>query len=259
MRVLLTPRMAVSVKRRLAEQNSKAGRVTLAQIRGAVTVMALLGTGWVFGGLAIGGAKVLFSYLFTITNSLQGFIIFLVRCVQYPEARKAWSDLFNKGTLNNVQPPRVRRFESWMFKEQSTSSLSKENNLPIHHPFNHNHNHNHHFHLNHTLPPPRPTTPHSSTLRRQSRTISAVGNMTTFVGDGSFRKNSSDSASTNVTNMSGQNVKERLLRTCDEILAVSQGMQSAATPTPCRYVDCDCKRQFPRKLSCGCQTEDFAC
>lgn len=211
MRVLLTPRMAVSVKRRLAEQNNKAGRVTLAQIRGAVTVMSLLGTGWVFGSLAIGEAKLVFSYLFTVTNSLQGFIIFMVRCVQYPEARKAWVEFFSKGTIRGFRRPHARRFESWMFKDPSSSS-SKENG---------------HY---------------------QSHRISRVG------GSGPDRKHSSDSASTNMTNMSSQNAKERLLRTCDEIMASSRGITAA-----CQIVDCDCKKKYPRQLSFGCQTGDFAC
>ncbi|KAJ9580698.1 hypothetical protein L9F63_024126, partial [Diploptera punctata] len=73
--------------------------ITVAQIRGAFTVMTLLGVTWVFGALALGEAKLVFQYIFCISNSLQGFIIFVVRCVQYPEARMAWLTLIHTGKL----------------------------------------------------------------------------------------------------------------------------------------------------------------
>lgn len=69
----------------------------MAQLRGAVTVMALLGVTWVAGAIAIGPIKVLMSYVFCICNSLQGFVIFIVRVVQYPEARQSFVTLWNTG------------------------------------------------------------------------------------------------------------------------------------------------------------------
>lgn len=52
------------------------------QVRGAVTVMALLGVTWVSGALAIGPLRLPLKYVFCVSNSLQGFIIFIVRVVQ---------------------------------------------------------------------------------------------------------------------------------------------------------------------------------
>lgn len=69
----------------------------MAQLRGAVTVMALLGVTWVAGALAIGPVKVFMSYVFCLCNSLQGFVIFIVRVVQYPEARQSFITLWNTG------------------------------------------------------------------------------------------------------------------------------------------------------------------
>ena len=71
--------------------------VSMAQLRGAVTVMALLGVTWLSGALAIGPAKLVMSYIFCVSNSLQGFVIFIVRVVQYPEARLSWITLWNTG------------------------------------------------------------------------------------------------------------------------------------------------------------------
>lgn len=69
----------------------------MAQLRGAVTVMALLGVTWVAGALAIGPVKLVMSYVFCVCNSLQGFVIFVVRVVQYPEARQSFITLWNTG------------------------------------------------------------------------------------------------------------------------------------------------------------------
>ncbi|PSN51903.1 hypothetical protein C0J52_12799 [Blattella germanica] len=85
--------------------NSESPTVTVAQIRGAFTVMTLLGITWVFGALALGEAKLIFQYIFCISNSLQGFIIFLVRCVQYPEARMAWLTFLHTGKLKKHRGP----------------------------------------------------------------------------------------------------------------------------------------------------------
>lgn len=67
--------------------------------------MTLLGVTWVFGALALGEAKLVFQYIFCISNSLQGFIIFVVRCVQYPEARMAWLTFLHTGKLKKHRGP----------------------------------------------------------------------------------------------------------------------------------------------------------
>lgn len=79
--------------------------ITPAQIRGAFTVMFLLGITWVFGPLAINEAQTAFSYLFCICNSLQGFLIFVFRCLFNPEAKLAWLQLFYTGTLKRTRGP----------------------------------------------------------------------------------------------------------------------------------------------------------
>ncbi|KAH9494692.1 Adhesion G-protein coupled receptor G2 [Bulinus truncatus] len=79
--------------------------ITPAQIRGAFTVMFLLGITWVFGPLAISEAKLVFSYIFCICNSLQGFLIFVFRCLLNPEAKMAWIQLLKTGTLKRRRGP----------------------------------------------------------------------------------------------------------------------------------------------------------
>jgi len=77
--------------------NDKSASVSMAQLRGAVTVMALLGVTWISGALAIGPFKVALQYVFCVCSSLQGFVIFLVRVIQYPEARMSMRTLWTTG------------------------------------------------------------------------------------------------------------------------------------------------------------------
>lgn len=78
--------------------------VTLAQVRGAVTVVALLGVTWVAGAFSVGWARLPMQYIFCLTTPLQGLIIFIVRVAQHPEARAAWITLLTTGTLRRRPP-----------------------------------------------------------------------------------------------------------------------------------------------------------
>ncbi|XP_071042513.1 uncharacterized protein [Parasteatoda tepidariorum] len=121
-RVLFTPR---NVSAKKPPQCTKKDKflVTTAQVKGAFTVMVLLGVSWVFGAFAVGSARLVFQYIFCISNSLQGFLIFLVRCLQYPEARSAWYQLLKTGTFKKYRgmaPP-----GSW--SGNSNSAHNKQN------------------------------------------------------------------------------------------------------------------------------------
>lgn len=108
-RVIFTPKLTVRAS------HNRNHKVTASQVRGAFTVMILLGTTWVFGTLSFGRTKVVFSYLFCITNSLQGFLIFVVRCLLYPEAKNAWVYLYKTGkfkTHRGVLPPGTVSYNS---------------------------------------------------------------------------------------------------------------------------------------------------
>lgn len=87
-------------------------KVSPAQVRGAFTVMVLLGVTWVFGPVAINESKIVFNYLFTILNSLQGFFIFVFRCLLNTEARSAWVLLIKTGTFKRRRGPIVSQHES---------------------------------------------------------------------------------------------------------------------------------------------------
>ena len=68
-------------------------------------MMTLLGITWVFGPFAINEAKLVINYLFTILNSLQGFLIFIFRCCFNPEVRMAWILLIKTGKFKRRKGP----------------------------------------------------------------------------------------------------------------------------------------------------------
>lgn len=97
-RVILRPKFKGQV-------NGGSDSLNPAQIRGAFTVMTLLGVTWVFGPLAINEAKLVINYLFTILNSLQGFLIFVFRCCFNPEVRMSWLLLVKTGKFKRRKGP----------------------------------------------------------------------------------------------------------------------------------------------------------
>lgn len=58
------------------------------QVRSAFTISVLLGLSWVFALLAVGDAREVFQWLFTVLNSTQGFVIFVLYTVRNTEIRK---------------------------------------------------------------------------------------------------------------------------------------------------------------------------
>ncbi|CAB4032817.1 adhesion G -coupled receptor L2-like isoform X2 [Paramuricea clavata] len=59
-------------------------------VRSTIILLPLLGLTWAFGLICVNDGLVVFQYLFTIFNSLQGLFIFLFHCVFNTEVRKAF-------------------------------------------------------------------------------------------------------------------------------------------------------------------------
>ncbi|XP_068758664.1 LOW QUALITY PROTEIN: adhesion G-protein coupled receptor G6-like [Montipora capricornis] len=68
--------------------------------RTSFAILLLLGLTWLFGALAISRAQIVFDYLFSIFNSLQGFLVFFFHCLRQQEVRNQWKMfLTGKGLL----------------------------------------------------------------------------------------------------------------------------------------------------------------
>ncbi|GIY80897.1 adhesion G-protein coupled receptor G6 [Caerostris darwini] len=62
----------------------------VARAKAVFCVSVLLGLSWIFGFLAVAGAKLLFQYLFAITTTLQGFLIFIFFVFRQKSTRDLW-------------------------------------------------------------------------------------------------------------------------------------------------------------------------
>ncbi|XP_055338861.1 adhesion G-protein coupled receptor G6-like [Paramacrobiotus metropolitanus] len=86
--VICKPRPDFAITNKQA--SSKQSAVRKAQVHGSLAVMFLLGITWIFGAMAFSHGRLVFQYIFCIANSLQGFMIFVFRCLERREARLAW-------------------------------------------------------------------------------------------------------------------------------------------------------------------------
>ncbi|KAK6186491.1 hypothetical protein SNE40_008520 [Patella caerulea] len=59
-------------------------------IRASFCCFIYLGLTWVFGFLAISDARLPFQYIFTVLNSLQGFLIFILFTARDKKVRDYW-------------------------------------------------------------------------------------------------------------------------------------------------------------------------
>ncbi|CAG2185169.1 unnamed protein product [Mytilus edulis] len=101
----LVARVILKPKFRGHPNGGRREKVTPTQVRGAFTVMVLLGVTWVFGPVAINESKVVFNYIFVVLNSLQGFLIFVFRCLINTEVRLSWLYLLKTGKFKRRRGP----------------------------------------------------------------------------------------------------------------------------------------------------------
>ena len=85
------------------------------------SIMLMFGLSWLFGAFTINYASILFSWLFVIFNSLQGFLLFLFFCVIGKDAREEWKSVFTCG--RSRQKRRLRgTMRSKTGQEKSTAN-----------------------------------------------------------------------------------------------------------------------------------------
>ena len=58
-----------------------------AGVKASAVILPLLGITWLFGLLSFNSSTVVFKYLFAITNSLQGLMIFIFHCLLNEQVR----------------------------------------------------------------------------------------------------------------------------------------------------------------------------
>ncbi|XP_078656904.1 latrophilin-like protein 1 isoform X2 [Branchiostoma floridae x Branchiostoma belcheri] len=79
--LIIALRVVYSHKSGKKMKHFKTGTKFKSWIRGSLTLLCLLGVTWVFGVLYLDRGTVVFAYVFTVTNSLQGLFIFIFHCL----------------------------------------------------------------------------------------------------------------------------------------------------------------------------------
>ncbi|XP_037884659.1 uncharacterized protein LOC119634510 [Glossina fuscipes] len=99
----------------LTSQANERGLV-IKQIRLSILLFFLLGLSWIFGVLSFMQAGIVFSFLFCLTASLQGFILFIYFVILEKNTRIAW--------LNLLCPARRRELNKKELQRMTTISIS---------------------------------------------------------------------------------------------------------------------------------------
>ncbi|KAL5497151.1 hypothetical protein EMCRGX_G013575 [Ephydatia muelleri] len=69
-----------------------------------ISVIILFGLTWIFGALTIMRAATTFQIVFTLLNSFQGFLIFIIFCVLKKEIRSSWTQIIkNHGYIRDMR------------------------------------------------------------------------------------------------------------------------------------------------------------
>ncbi|XP_023035401.1 adhesion G-protein coupled receptor G7 [Drosophila willistoni] len=100
-------------------------KMVIKQIRLSVLLFFLLGLTWIFGIFAFMQAGVVFSYLFCLTATMQGFVLFIYFVILDKENRRAWAGLICPTKKFMDVERRTTELQS-----MTTSSTNYSNRLP---------------------------------------------------------------------------------------------------------------------------------
>ncbi|XP_051508987.1 adhesion G-protein coupled receptor D1-like [Myxocyprinus asiaticus] len=83
-------------------------------MKAVAVLLPILGISWIFGVLAVNDHSLLFQYMFSVFNSLQGFFIFLFHCLLNSEVRAAFKHKTKVWTLtsSSIRNINVKPFNS---------------------------------------------------------------------------------------------------------------------------------------------------
>ena len=104
------------------------------QLKVGVSISLLLGLTWIFAATGtdtgIGNTlRLVFQYLFAVTVSVQGLLIFLVYCAFREEARNEWVRLLCKGHSEAKKPATSHLSGPNLTNKTSTTSVGGTNSM----------------------------------------------------------------------------------------------------------------------------------
>lgn len=102
------------------QSNQSESKRAMMNLRAAVSIFILLGLTWIFGILAIEDARIVFSYIFTILTTFQGFFIFILFVAREKQLRTYWGKLCCKRFID-----RQKKYKPTSASHSSSQPLSK--------------------------------------------------------------------------------------------------------------------------------------
>lgn len=78
----------------------------VSQLRLSINLFFLLGLSWIFGLATVSKAGIIFSYLFCLTATLQGFVLFIYFIIMDPMTRKFWQIFLSSLGFNCFEKPK---------------------------------------------------------------------------------------------------------------------------------------------------------
>ncbi|XP_061899842.1 adhesion G-protein coupled receptor G2-like [Entelurus aequoreus] len=110
----------VQIRRMGANKPRAHSRRSVQDLKAAASLTVLLGLTWLMGFFSFGPGRVVMMYLFTICNTLQGFLVFFFHCLMKENVRKQWRLHLGCGPL------RLRQVSDW---SRSTTPGGRKNQV----------------------------------------------------------------------------------------------------------------------------------
>ncbi|KAG7258465.1 hypothetical protein CRUP_015482 [Coryphaenoides rupestris] len=85
-----------------------------------IITLCVLGTMWIFGCFQFQGGSVVVSYLFTIVNSLQGLLLFVMHCLLFKPVREEYGKLFSR-----LCTPQKKKYSEFTSSQSSKGQTSR--------------------------------------------------------------------------------------------------------------------------------------
>ena len=103
----------------------------LSHLRATVSVFVLLGLNWLFAGLAAIVGTLVFHYLFTITCSFQGVLIFVLHGIMKKDFQDAWRMLTTKNRVVEMIRSSSRGTNTISISSQNSSFAMQGRENPV--------------------------------------------------------------------------------------------------------------------------------
>ncbi|XP_067138175.1 adhesion G-protein coupled receptor G6-like isoform X2 [Centruroides vittatus] len=94
---------SITCGRKAVNHNQSEKKMILARLRAAICIFTLLGLSWTFGFFTIKSAQLVFKYLFTISTTLQGFIIFVFHVVDDKSVMELWEQFIRRNVKVSIE------------------------------------------------------------------------------------------------------------------------------------------------------------